>query len=299
MDFAKIRYFLTLAEHLNYTKASSQLFISQSMLSRHIKATEEEFGIRLFTRNTRGVSLTPAGAILAKGLKNLSIEYDALLKQAHSAHNGLFGEIKIGVMVGYTLGRLSELVSRYETKYPDLRIVLSTVETPGALYHKLARNQIDFGFSMPIDAIYYPQISELKLFENPLRIVMSKRHQLAKTEQNAISLNDLKDETFITPADETSTAHRRLLARCSDAGFTPKVVTVPDIITVALWVEANYGVTFLHEYNAFNGSPHLIFRTLNDLKNDEFSTLYWNSASQEPRVLAFLQYLREFAQKKQ
>ena len=296
MDFSKIRYFLMLAEHLNYTKASSQLYISQSMLSRHIKSAEEEFGVVLFMRNTRGVTLTPAGSVLANGLRNLSIEYSALLKQAHSIHSGASGDIRIGVIVGYTLGHLSELIARYEARYPGLRIVLSTVESPGTLCQEIAKNKLDFGIGMRIDTMYYPNIASQELFRNPLCVVMSKRHRFADAAENSLSIQDLRDETFITPADETSTAYRKLLARCSKAGYTPKVITVQNIVAVALWVEANYGVTFLHKHNAFGGSHNLVFHDLSDVESDESSTMYWNSESRESRVLAFVQYICEAVQ---
>jgi len=122
---------------------------------------------------------------------------------------------------------------------------------------------------------------------------MSKRHPLAKAEDHTLSLNDFKDETFVTPADETSTAYRELLTRCSAAGFVPKVMIAQDIMAAALWVEMNCGVTFLHETNALHGSPNLVFRYLTDIKQEGKYTLYWNHDNDEPRILAFLDYLRE------
>ena len=296
MNFDKIRYFLTLAESLSYTKASTQLFISQSMLSRHIKSAEEEFGVTLFTRNTRGVALTPAGSVLAGGLRNLRIEYGALLEQARSAQRGYSGEIRIGVLIAYTLGKVSEIITQYEAEHPDLHIVLSTISSPGELYNELMNNRIDFGLGMSMESAYYPNLASLHLHKNPLCVVMSKRHPLAGAEKYALSINDFKDETFITPADETSTGYRELLSRCSAAGFAPKVITAQDIMSVALWVEANYGVTFLHETSAFSGNPNLVFNYLNDVKQEDSYTIYRSLDNQEPRVLAFLEHLRKCAE---
>ena len=292
MDFLRIKYFLALAEHLNYTKAANHLFISQSMLSRHIKSIEAEAGATLFNRNTREVTLTPAGKILADGLKNLDIEYNALLEQAKTAQIGYTGEIRIGVVIAFALWKFSELIVRYELEHPNLQIVMSTAESPGGLVSELMRNRIDFGIGMRMKTSYFPNLASLNLFTNKLCIVMSKRHRLASAPENSLSINDFENETFITPADETSTAYRELLDRCSSVGFVPKVITVDGIMSTALWVELNRGVTFLHEASSFRGNPNLVFNYLHDIDQKGRMTLYWNENNRDPRILAFIDYLR-------
>lgn len=294
MDIQKIKFFLTLADHLNYTKAANELFISQSMLSRHIKSLEEEFNVTLFHRSTREVTLTPAGKILANGLRNLNFEYDALIEYAQSAQTGSSGKIRLGVLIASMLGQLAEFIIRYKTTHPDVQIILSTVETPNKLCNELMHNRIDFGIGMPMNTSYFPNLASMSLFKKRLCIVMSKYHRLAAAGENELSINDFRDETFITPADEVSTAYRELLARCSAAGFTPKVITASDIMTVALWTEVNYGVTFLSEYSVFRGNPNLVFNYLNDIDAERRITLYWNLDNHEPSVRVFLDEMRDY-----
>lgn len=64
MELRQLRYFIKLAEVLNYSAASRELFITQSTLSQQIINLEGEFGVRLFNRNSHAVSLTPAGEVL-------------------------------------------------------------------------------------------------------------------------------------------------------------------------------------------------------------------------------------------
>lgn len=64
MELRQLRYFIKLAEMLNYSAASRELFITQSTLSQQIINLEGEFGVRLFNRNSHAVSLTPAGETL-------------------------------------------------------------------------------------------------------------------------------------------------------------------------------------------------------------------------------------------
>lgn len=64
MELRQLHYFMKLAEILNYSAASRELFITQSTLSQQIINLEGEFGVRLFNRNSHAVSLTPAGEAL-------------------------------------------------------------------------------------------------------------------------------------------------------------------------------------------------------------------------------------------
>ena len=66
MNTDRLYEFLTLAQTLNYSKAVETLFISQSVLSKHIKDLEKELDVELFIRNTHSVTLTNAGQILVK-----------------------------------------------------------------------------------------------------------------------------------------------------------------------------------------------------------------------------------------
>lgn len=64
MELKQLQYFVTVAEHLNFSRAAEALFISQPALSYQIAELERELGVALFTRDRRKVSLTPAGAVL-------------------------------------------------------------------------------------------------------------------------------------------------------------------------------------------------------------------------------------------
>jgi DNA-binding transcriptional LysR family regulator len=66
MDIRQLRYFITVAEYLNFTKAANQLYVAQSAISHQIADLEQQLGLKLFIRNKRSVQLTPAGAVFLK-----------------------------------------------------------------------------------------------------------------------------------------------------------------------------------------------------------------------------------------
>lgn len=275
---------------LSYTKASQRLFISQPMLSRHIKSIEEEIGVELFSRNTRGVQPTPAGLCLANGLKNINTEYSFLIDQTRAYKEGERGTIQIGVLISGALGNVADMFSSYELSHPDVHIAFSAIESPEAMYQAIISSKIDCGLGIGVP-MFKQKLSFIDICENNRCIVMSKNSPLAE-KSGPLSIHELRDYQFITPADSISTAYKELIARCSAAGFTPNVLIVPDIMSVALTVELNRGITFFHEHSVFYGSPNLVFRRLSNIDSNGTFSLYWNPANADQKLASFIKYTK-------
>ncbi|MCL2492540.1 MAG: LysR family transcriptional regulator, partial [Clostridiales bacterium] len=88
MDTKSLKFFLAVAEHRNFTKASEQLYITQSALSHHIAELEAELNTKLFLRTTRSVSLTPSGEILYRSAKDLISRFDQIALDIRKADSG-------------------------------------------------------------------------------------------------------------------------------------------------------------------------------------------------------------------
>ncbi|MEV5598043.1 LysR family transcriptional regulator [Streptomyces sp. NPDC052496] len=88
LDLRKLRYFVAVAEHRHFGRAAQALFIAQPVLSRQIRAFEQELGCRLFTRTTRSVELTPAGRQLYDEAPRITTVVDAALRRVHEAEQG-------------------------------------------------------------------------------------------------------------------------------------------------------------------------------------------------------------------
>src|ERR1700712_5700686 len=78
LDMRKLRYFVAVAEELNFGRAAQRLHIAQPVLSRQIRSFEDDLGVRLLVRGTRGTSLTEAGAQLLNDARFLLSESKAL-----------------------------------------------------------------------------------------------------------------------------------------------------------------------------------------------------------------------------
>ncbi|MBW3544811.1 MAG: LysR family transcriptional regulator, partial [Bacteroidetes bacterium] len=111
MELQQIKYFLALAQELHFWHTAEKMFITQSALSRQIKALEDELGVKLFERSKRNVKLTEAGAFLRDQWLPMLDEINRIHRQARKIHEGAFGSIIIGYPGSVAYGFLPELIA--------------------------------------------------------------------------------------------------------------------------------------------------------------------------------------------
>ena len=136
MNFLDLKYFVTTAEELNFTKAAKKLYITQQSLSGHIARLEKAYGVQLFHRD-RPIRLTDEGkSLLVSAKKILEDEREAILRiQDIKQFKG--GELTIGIPASRGTLLLPELLTQCKEKLPNVKIKLvegTTAEITEALY---------------------------------------------------------------------------------------------------------------------------------------------------------------------
>ena len=130
MNTTQLRYFLELAQTLNYSAAAQQLYVTQPTLSRSIMSLEEEIGAKLFYRENGNVSLTPAGRLLRQEVLPLSMRYEGMLRRVRNVGNGLAGELHIALSEEQQLpSSLLFAIKSFSAAYPYVEFRFSRMNT--------------------------------------------------------------------------------------------------------------------------------------------------------------------------
>ncbi|MGF0098141.1 LysR substrate-binding domain-containing protein [Prevotella sp. SGI.027] len=186
MELRQIRYFLKVAELLNFSEASKVLFITQSTLSQQIRQLENEFDTILFERNSHEVSLTEAGQQFMRYARKVMIDVDDCTQKMDDLKNMLTGELNIGVTFTFS-PLLTETVLEFMKLYPHVRLNVF-YKTMSELMDMLQRREVDFVLAFrPTDR--NDKIESHVLFNNHLSVVVSEQHSLAK--RKSLTLDDL------------------------------------------------------------------------------------------------------------
>lgn len=143
--------FLKLAELLSFRDAALALGISQPALSRTVQLIEGRVGARLFDRDTRKVTLTPAGEKLRPLADRLLKEYDATFNELDAFINGQQGHIRIAALPSVAAALLPATIARYQKHSPGVRIdIWEDVTFP--VHRAVRMGDADLGLATPPQA---------------------------------------------------------------------------------------------------------------------------------------------------
>lgn len=217
MELRHLKYFLAVAEELNFTRASEKLFISQPPLSRQIKELENEIGAKLFERSNKKVTLTEAGKYFKNQITNQLQELEAAALKAKKISENISGIYKIGYISSTFSSTITKLTQLLTKKYPYLTIKLYEVSTTKQI---LALEQKKLDLSIIRAPLISTKINSRLWYKDSYSLVYNKNKF-----KNINSLSNLKDEIFVFfNKDYAPTYYNTLIEICSQHGFTPNIV---------------------------------------------------------------------------
>ncbi|WP_067562109.1 LysR family transcriptional regulator [Nocardia acidivorans] len=145
-DTVSLRYFLVLAQELNFTRAAARIGIAQPALSARMRRLEAELGTGLLVRNTRSVVLTTAGAALAESAPPALAALDRAWDTARKAGAGELGTLRIGYSLSAGAETAPALVDRLIRDSPGLEVGAVPMATP-EISAAVADGRIDAGIT--------------------------------------------------------------------------------------------------------------------------------------------------------
>jgi DNA-binding transcriptional LysR family regulator len=220
-ELRHLRYFVVVAEELNFSRAATRLHMAQPPLSVAIRQLEDELGTELFQRTTREVHLTEAGRVLLEGARRTIAEADRAVASAKRAGAGELGQLKLGFSWSARFETLPALGKALEAEHPDLELLAQEMWN-AAMIPALRSGEVDVAVALCPELA--PDVKDDVIRTEPVVAVLPAKHRLAGRE--SIPLSSLAEETFVFFArDLAPRLHDHLIGLCRSAGFEPKVVS--------------------------------------------------------------------------
>ncbi|MEU0298575.1 LysR substrate-binding domain-containing protein [Streptomyces sp. NPDC006175] len=253
LDLRKLRYFVAVADQLHFSRAAEELHIAQPVLSRQIRALEQDLGASLFVRDRHGVALTDAG-------RQLLADAGPLLASAHAVRRRVTEAARGSrrLTVGFRAGIAVIPAARaFEARHPDVVVDVQRIEW-GDQAAMLLDGRIDVGYvRLPIDGT---GLRVTPLYTEPRVAVLPAGHRLAGEKE--VTEADLAGEPLVWHADPSTQPTRR---PHPDAGYL-----VRGVDETLEHVAAGRGISFLaRSATVFYSHPDISYVPIPDLAPDQ------------------------------
>jgi LysR family nitrogen assimilation transcriptional regulator len=268
MELKQLRYFLGVCEAGSLLKASTRLHIAQPALGQQIAALEDELGVKLFARSTRGMALTPEGRTFAEHAKVVLTDADRAKDSVRNAATDPQGQVVLGLPTTVALAATVPIVQACRAKYP--RIQLQVIEAySGFLREWLQMGRLDLALLFGDESD--PDLLKRVLLEEPLALVAPPgAPALPKT----LRLRHLQNMELVLPGREHGL--RRIIDEaCAQQGIALRVVAEIDSLTsVKKAVAAGVGHTILSQSSV-----------MEEVANGQLQAITINESSMRRRVV--------------
>jgi len=301
VELRHLRYFVAVAEELNFSRAAGRMYLSQPALSQQIRKLERELGVPLFYRTKNHVELTEAGRVLLEGARRVLMLVEQTAREAREVGGAEVRHLKVGFPEYANQTSVADALQTFRRRYPYVELEeheTFTLQKTLLQIDKLHKGTLDIGFMLK------PEEDSLVEIEHVLNIelvaALPEGHSL--TGREAVSMGDLSDERLIL---FSRSFHPRcydyVVGCCREAGFEPKVVQrkEPQLYSGATtyrMVASGIGVGIVARpvvsgYRQYD----VIFKPLRDPAPSLDLVAAWRRDDPSSNLQAFLDIVRELA----
>ncbi|MFL6660229.1 MAG: LysR family transcriptional regulator [Massilia sp.] len=289
MELRQLRYFIAVAEELNFTRAAERLHIGQPPLSHAIQVLEADVGAQLFERTKRWVRMTEAGRLFLDDARSILALSEQAADTARRAQRGEAGVLRIGFTFSTPLTPLfATVINRYRQQFPAVSLMLHEMATLPQL-DGLAERSLDLGFVRPLEVPTPDTITLSPLRRDALVAVLPSDSPLARRKR--IAIIDLKELPFVMyPPGAGTGIYPQIFRLCRAAGFVPRIGQVAgEASTLIGLVAAGCGVSLLPSSFDRIRMDGVCYRPLSDEGASTELLLARRSADHAPLVDAFVE----------
>ena len=242
MEFPQLEAFLEAASRGSFRRAAYALYLSQPSVSARIQTLEDEVGVALFHRTTRGVRLTNMGQVFLpfaqRSMETLRRGRE-VLESVRQASAGILNMATARVIGTYVL---PETLQKFQHLYPETNLHIKVGGSLDVL-QMVVDEEVQLGLAR---FMQHPDVDALHLYDEEAVLVVHPDHSFAKTGVAAMFAVAQEPLILYDPGDPGSSYFQFINRVCRDAGVTPKVEMNLDSVEAAKnMVQLGLGISFL------------------------------------------------------
>lgn len=222
-DLRQLRYFVAVAETLNFRQAAEDMHLAQPALSRAIRQLEAELDVQLFERTTRSVDLTPVGELFLERARDVLSSAEQAFAIGRDAAVGIAGQLRVGASPIARLDLIPVLQAAWTDARPGIAVHIAEAAT-GPLLKSVRTGDLDVAVAwcpLQEQGLRYE-----RLRDEPVMAHVAVDHRLAAKE--SVSLEQLAGETILVGSGEASRGYTEAVrALFADAGLKPETLADP------------------------------------------------------------------------
>ncbi|MBQ8184628.1 MAG: LysR family transcriptional regulator [Lachnospiraceae bacterium] len=197
MELRHIRYFMAVAEELNFTRAAEKLCIAQPPLSRQIQNLEEELDAKLFIRHPRSLQLTEEGIRFKQYAKQILSLVDKSAEEVREMGKGLQGTLYLASVEGRGPWLFSEWIAGFQALHPHVQYTLWNGNSDDVT--ERIRNRL-CDLAIIVEPLNKEGIQSLRVFQEPWIALIPKENPLASQEGDTVEMVQLAPYELIVPS---------------------------------------------------------------------------------------------------
>ena len=294
MRISDLRECVVLAETRSFTDTARRLYTTQSAVSKHIQALEQDLNTQLFVRNQNGVYLAEAGKLFVSNAQRILWEYSESIAALDRLKSGVEGTLNVGYLAGASFAFLPETFNAFSSRFPNIEIQPKTMEIDGII-DGLDSDGIDVGITTELVSFSNSRFETMPLYADHISVIVPKGHRLATRE--SVSIKDLAGETILLP-NSTFMVREAPLIESLLVPIAEKVVVkqnVNDVMALFLLMMTGRYVTILFDHVRNFSDFGLRFKFL---ELEEYPTAFnivavWRKSAKSEAVVAMAETLRD------
>jgi DNA-binding transcriptional LysR family regulator len=289
VELRHLRYFIAVAEELNFSRAAERMHMAQPPLSAAIKQLERDVGVDLFVRTTREVTLTDAGRAFLAGARRTLEDADRAAEDARRAGAGELGRLRIAYSWSTRFETLPTLGRAFRASHPDVELLAQEMWN-ARIPPAFRSGSIDIALSLCPEIAADLELAPIR--KERLVALLPATHPLAREE--AIPLSALAADDFIVfPREIAPRLHDAFMGIYRRAGFEPRVRNESFHTGWDLGVLAEIPAVGVAPQTVAGGLPDGIVGVALSEPTDSLETcLVWRADDTAPAVAAFVAVAR-------